>query len=57
MKTSEREKLCNIVDELWQLHQETGDVVAQKEIRLARAKLLVLWDESDEDRSDSERRS
>ena len=43
MTQLELEKLSGIIDELWQLHQQTNDSVAQDEIRKARGLLLILW--------------
>lgn len=44
MKHRQLERLSTIIDELWQLHQETADRVAQQEIRKVRGQLLILHD-------------
>jgi hypothetical protein len=46
MTNPELEKLSDIINELWQLHQETKNVVAQGKIKSARAALLILWNET-----------
>ena len=43
MTKPELEKLSAIIDDLWELHQQVKDSVAQAEIRKARGLLLILW--------------